>query len=97
MIANADQVEGVVNDPPVDAAYSREAATALMGSDGTVPDGAVSRRLLVEDPDAPFGQRLDPDAVLAAFDRVWDATPVTAPSCSSRRPTSPERRRTGRG
>ncbi|HLT70578.1 MAG TPA: hypothetical protein VKZ72_10460 [Acidimicrobiales bacterium] len=73
VVANADAVEGFVSvDPPPEGAYARGAATALMGSDGTVPDGAVGRSLLADDPGAAFGWRLDPAKVLAAFDQAWD-------------------------
>ncbi len=72
VIANADAAEGFVSDePPPDGAYARSAATALMGSDGIVPRGTVGRGLLIDDPAAPFGRRLDPNAVLPAFDAVW--------------------------
>jgi hypothetical protein len=74
VVANADAVEGFVSeDPPPEGAYARGAATALMGSDGIVPEGAVSRALLRDDPDAAFGWRLDPDKVQAAVDSTWDA------------------------
>ena len=42
-----------------------------MGVDGTVPAGSVSDRLLRRDPDAPFGVRLDQEAVVDAFRRAW--------------------------
>lgn len=72
VIANADAAEGFVSDePPPDGAYARGAATALMGSNGIVPGGTVGRTLLEDDPRAPFGRRLDHDAVLAAFDKAW--------------------------
>ena len=72
VVANADAVEGFVSgDPPPEGAYARGAATALMGSDGIVPEGAVSRTLLRDDADAPFGWRLDRDRVLAAVDATW--------------------------
>jgi hypothetical protein len=75
VIANADAAEGFVSDePPPDGSYARGAATALMDSDGIVPGGTVSRLLLVDDPDAPFGHRLDPAAVLGEFDEVWSAS-----------------------
>jgi hypothetical protein len=74
VVANADAVEGFVSDePPPDGSYARGAATALMGSDGIVPRGTVGRTLLEDDPLAPFGRRLDHDAVLAAFDEAWAA------------------------
>jgi hypothetical protein len=73
VIANADAVEGFVSeDPPPEGAYARGAATMLMGSDGIVPGGAVSRALLEDDPDAAFGWRLDHDKVLDAFDQAWN-------------------------
>lgn len=72
VIANADAVEGFVSeDPPPEGAYARGAATMLMGSDGIVPGGAVSRSLLRDDPASAFGWRLDHDKVLDAFDDAW--------------------------
>lgn len=74
VIANADAVEGWVSEePPPEGSYARGAATMLMGADGIVPEGEVSRSLLRDDPDAAFGWRLDDDRVLAAFDDAWDA------------------------
>jgi hypothetical protein len=73
VVANADAVEGFVSeDPPPEGAYARGAATMLMGTDGIVPEGAVGRALLRDDPDAAFGWRLDPEKVLDAFDVAWD-------------------------
>jgi len=73
VIANADAAEGFPTDQPVpDGAFSRSAAAALMGSDGVVPAGSVGRGLLLEDPAAPFGRRLDPDVVTDVFDEQWD-------------------------
>ena len=75
VVANADAGEGFVSDdPPPDGAYARSAATMLMGDDGVVPDGVVSRSLLTDDPDAPFGRRLNPDTVLGALDMEWNTT-----------------------
>jgi hypothetical protein len=56
------------------AAISRErqAALALTDVHGRLDQGSVDDELLTDDPDAPFGVRLDPDAVLASFDDVWD-------------------------
>ncbi|HEX7133244.1 MAG TPA: hypothetical protein VF228_11745 [Iamia sp.] len=72
VIANADAAEGFpIDELPPDGAYSRSAATALMGSDGVVPEGTVGRDLLLEDPEAPFGRRLARSAVLDALDRSW--------------------------
>jgi hypothetical protein len=72
VIANADAVEGLVTEErPPEGYYARSAVTALMGSDGIVPAGRVGRSLLLNDPDAAFGIRLDPDAVLLTFDDTW--------------------------
>jgi hypothetical protein len=74
VVANADAAEGFVSDePPPEGAFVRSAATMLMGSNGIVPGGTVGRSLLMDDPAAPFGRRLDPDAVLTAFDEAWSA------------------------
>ncbi len=73
IVANADAAEGFVSDePPPDGSYARGATTTLMGSDGIVPGGTVGRALLVDDPLAPFGRRLDPATVLTAFEAEWD-------------------------
>lgn len=73
VIANADAVEGFASDePPPDGAYSRSAATFLMGTDGIVPNGDVGRGLLLEDPDAPFGRRFNPEVVLSTFASAWE-------------------------
>jgi len=49
----------------------RAAVAALMTTDGRVPGGQVDRDLLMEDASAPFGLRLDPDAVVAGFDTAF--------------------------
>jgi len=66
VIANAD------GGPPtgVDQLH-REAALAMMDAEGRVGGGTVSRDLTVVDPAAPGGRRMDPAAVLAAFDAAW--------------------------
>ena len=51
--------------------YRRYAVGGLMNERGTVNGGQVDRDLLVPDPDAPFGLRLDNDAVVAAFQDAW--------------------------
>ncbi|HET6663058.1 MAG TPA: hypothetical protein VFG94_02315 [Acidimicrobiales bacterium] len=80
VIANADAVEGFVSDePPPDGSYARGAATALIDSEGMVPGGTVGRSLLADDPDAPFGHRLDPEQVLAAFDGAWSGRDLLSP------------------
>jgi hypothetical protein len=67
VIANADG-RFALGSPTFD----REGGSALVDETGTVPDGAVSRALVEEDPLSPFGVRYDLDAVMAAFGRVWD-------------------------
>ena len=66
VIANAD------GGPPtgVDQLH-REAALAMMDAEGRVGGGTVSRDLTVVDPAAPGGRRMDPAAVLDAFDAAW--------------------------
>jgi hypothetical protein len=67
-IANADG-DGLLEGP----AHQRTAAVSLIDRQGVVPAGAVSSRLLEDDERAPFGVRLAPDAVRAAFERTWRA------------------------
>lgn len=50
---------------------NRPAGLAVMTEEGTVAAGDASRGLLTDDPGAPFGVTLDPDAVLAALDADW--------------------------
>ncbi|HEY3671508.1 MAG TPA: hypothetical protein VGN51_11285 [Acidimicrobiia bacterium] len=81
VIGNADGVELPAPDVGLsadDAALSessrrfrREAVIGLMDSRGTVPRGRVDRELLQDHAGAAFGRRLDPEAVVAAFDEVW--------------------------
>ncbi|MFM8304353.1 MAG: hypothetical protein ACKOA9_08670 [Actinomycetota bacterium] len=56
--------------------YRRYQVAGLMTGDGTVDGGDVSRRLLERDARAPFGLRLDNDAVLEAFRAVWSPKSV---------------------
>lgn len=104
VIANADAAEGFPSDePPPEGAYGRAAATVLMGREGIVPGGAVGRGLLVDDPAAPFGRRLDPEAVQRAFDAVWgeqdrqvvlvEASDLARASAYGPRATASQRRR----
>ncbi len=68
VVANADRGDLV----PDDQRLQRQAVSSLMGSDGRVPAGRVGPDLLVADPAAPFGHRLDIEAVFSAFRRVWE-------------------------
>ncbi|MGH9034907.1 MAG: hypothetical protein ACRD0O_04020 [Acidimicrobiia bacterium] len=67
VVANADRAPTGL-DP---TRYGRQAATALMGPGGTLPGGRVDPGLLRPDPDAPWGHRLDLEAVTSAFDAAW--------------------------
>ena len=60
-------------DPTLDADYRRWAPLALTDQNGIVPAGEVGSSLLERDPGAPYGLRLDPERVLSAFDRTWNA------------------------
>ena len=74
MIGNAD---GAEPDSPVSTSrYHRTAPIALMNADGTLPAGAVGPELLRKDPAAPYGVRLDVNAVDRAFRRVWNPKSV---------------------
>ncbi len=65
VIANSDRID------TVEPSWHREAALALMGTNGILPAGRLGRDLLAADPIAPGGTRLDVDAVVEAFDDVW--------------------------
>jgi hypothetical protein len=69
VIANGDGAQPVVDDPLPE--FQRSAVNALMGHDGRVPQGAVGPELLVPDPHAPFGVRMDNDVAYRAFSRAW--------------------------
>jgi hypothetical protein len=67
VVANADRAPAG-RDP---TRYGRQAVTALMGPEGTLPGGRVDSGLLRQDPDAPWGHRLDVGSVTSAFDAAW--------------------------
>jgi hypothetical protein len=67
VIGNSD---GSVPDDALER-YRRYLVTGLMSEDGTVDGGKVNRTLLERDAAAPFGLRLDNDAVLDAFRDAW--------------------------
>ena len=75
VIANADGGPPTGVDQP-----HREAALAMMDAEGRVRGGTVSRDLTVVDPAAPGGRRMDPAAVLDAFDAAWSG-PDSATPC----------------
>lgn len=78
VVANADRPIPLDLQPlfPWDSTVApeirREAVSALMDDDGQVPAGRVDAGLRRADPEAAYGSRLDPDAVLAAVEGVWD-------------------------
>ncbi|HEX3456117.1 MAG TPA: hypothetical protein VHS03_15960, partial [Gaiellaceae bacterium] len=67
VIANGDGSDPSTPERTVPP-YRRAAVAALMTTDGRVRDGQVDRDLLKQDASAPFGLRLDPNAVVARFD-----------------------------
>jgi hypothetical protein len=67
VVANADDVWTT----PSSDTYHREAALAMVGSDGQVPCGAVGPDLLRNDAQAPFGVVLDANKVDTEFSRCW--------------------------
>lgn len=66
VIGNADGSE-----QELDVEFGRAVAGGVMDSRGVVPAGSVGADLLMPDPDAPFGRRLDPQMVQSTFDDVW--------------------------
>lgn len=70
VIANGDGAQPVVDDPLPD--YERSAVNALMDSQGRVPNGAIGDELLIRDPHAPFGLRMNEDATYRAFSSAWN-------------------------
>jgi hypothetical protein len=65
VIANADGADPLLPGEPI----HREAALAMADEAGATSCGQVSPLLLVTDDAAPFGVRLDREAVMEAFDR----------------------------
>lgn len=66
-IGNADGTDSI------GASYERQVGLAVATSDGVVPGGDLGKDLLVDDPRAPFGTRLDTGAVLERFRDAWAA------------------------
>jgi hypothetical protein len=67
VIANADRAIGAVADQ-----VHREAALAAVDEEGRAPLGNVGPALIVEDPTAPYGVRMDVDATADAVSAAWD-------------------------
>ncbi len=72
VIANADGGAPLTTS----GSYRRQAVMSLMDRYGHVPAGRVDAGLLQADPQAPFGVRLDEQAVTAAFDAAWQPRSV---------------------
>jgi hypothetical protein len=66
VVANADQEFGSVGD-----GVHREAALAMVDHEGRVPYGSVGPQLVVKDPAAPFGVRMDEKATADAVRVAW--------------------------
>lgn len=75
VIANGDGTDPSTPEERVPP-YRRSAVLALTTSEGRAPRGRVDRGLLEADASAPFGVRLDPDVVLAAFRDAWTTRSV---------------------
>jgi hypothetical protein len=69
VIANADGRAPDSPPSPSTSTYKRQAALSLVDARGRLPHGQVDDGLLVRDPTAPYGLRLDRDAVVRAFNR----------------------------
>jgi hypothetical protein len=70
VIANGDGTDPSTPDQRVPP-YRRAAVAGLMTNAGRVPGGQVDRDLLRSDTSAPFGVRLDADAVVDSFRTAW--------------------------
>jgi hypothetical protein len=71
VVANGDGDQPDTHLPEAPEIRRRQAALGLMDSEGRVPAGRVDDGLLEAAPAAPYGVRLDPDAVVRAFDEAW--------------------------
>lgn len=69
VIGNADL--GAEGADEVDVRYGRQAAMAMVDSGGRVAEGRIGADLLTDDPNAPYGVRLDVGAVGRTFLDAW--------------------------
>lgn len=74
VIANADVDPGVTIS--LDRGFHREAALTVMDREGRTAGGRVDSSLLMTDPTAPYGRRLDASAVHTAFAEAWSTNDV---------------------
>lgn len=82
VVGNADADDPLETEEPT---RRRELVAALADQSGSVPCGAVGPDLLEEDPTAPFGVRLDQDAVVAGVARCSTAGSVVLVEASDLR------------
>jgi hypothetical protein len=73
VIANGDGTDPSTPEDRIPP-YRRSAVAALTTSAGRVPGGQVDRGILREDPSAPFGVRLDQEAVTGVFRDAWSGS-----------------------
>jgi hypothetical protein len=66
-VGNADGTD------TIGPSYERQVGLAVADGDGVVPAGGLGVDLLTDEPGAPFGEKLDPAAVMAHFREVWSA------------------------
>jgi hypothetical protein len=66
-IGNAD------GSDTIGPSFERQVGLAAVTGDGVVPAGELGDDLLAGDPSRPFGQQLDNDQVMAAFQDAWRA------------------------
>jgi hypothetical protein len=71
VVANADTEFGSVG-----SGVHREAALAVVDELGRVPFGSVGPQLVVKDPGAPFGVRMDEEAAVTAVRAAWEEADV---------------------
>src|SRR3546814_14258135 len=64
-IGNADGTDAFA------ASYERQVALAASDTDGVVDGAIIGKDLLVPDPGAPFGLRLDANVVVDRFRAAW--------------------------
>jgi hypothetical protein len=64
-VGNADGTD------TIGPSYERQVGLAVADGDGVVPAGDLGVDLLTDDPSAPFGEKLDPEAVMTRFREVW--------------------------
>lgn len=67
VVGNADGTDST------GASYERQVGLALADTDGVVADGSIGKDLLLHEPTAPFGSRLDAEVVAERAAAAWAA------------------------